>query len=88
MVSAGFAVDKKAQKENGTDTKLTHTQAQAHTCPSRHMLGAYTDTPRQTHRGLCSDTDGCLQMPVDTLYITDFNGEDYKVSWSICPWPL
>lgn len=37
MVSA-VLVDKKAQKENGTDTKLTHTQAHAHTCPDRHML--------------------------------------------------
>lgn len=67
MVSAGFVVDREAWKENGTDTKLTHTQTHAHTCPDRHMLWAYTDTPRQTHMGLCSDTDCCLQMPVDTL---------------------
>lgn len=37
MVSA-VLVDKKARKENGTDTKLTHTQTHAHTCPDRHML--------------------------------------------------
>lgn len=38
MVSAVLVVDKKARKENGTDTKLTHTQTHAHTCPDRHML--------------------------------------------------
>lgn len=38
MVSAGSVVEEEAQKKNGTDTKLTHTQTHAHTCPDRHML--------------------------------------------------
>lgn len=37
VVSAGFVTDKAARKESGTDTKLTHRQTRAHTCPDRNI---------------------------------------------------